>query len=281
MKTLELKDTLMAYKDNEYKLDDTIDLSELTQSMMREIGNLDSVLRDELIYSSFSQMILQGLYADKELENLLNQCLDYEHLFYEIGKTGDDSVFTRSFSLLIIAVILHVNLQKNFLSSADIEKVCQSLLKYLDAEQDTRGLVPGRGWAHSIAHVADALDELVKQPKLLPEKLEEIYSAILNKITISIECFTFDEDERLAIPVVSLLQKGLSEKIICEEIVSLGLEVKENSTAGDRSYFVYRANVKHFLSSLYFHLLAKEQNINVRKSIKQALMEFNQPFYQL
>lgn len=281
MKTLELKDTLMTYKDNEYKLDDSIDLSELTQSMMREIGNLDSVLRDELIYSSFSQMILQGLYSDEELENIFNRCLDHEHLFYEIGKTGDDSVFTRSFSSLIIAVILHVNLQKNFLSSADIELVSQLLLKYLDAELDTRGLVPGKGWAHSIAHVADALDELVKQPKLLPEKLNEIYNAIQNKITVNIECFTFDEDERLTIPVVTMLQQGLSEKFVCEKIVAIGLEVKKNSSAGDQSYFVYRANVKRFFSSLYFHLTAKEQNINVRKSIKQAIMEINQSFYQL
>ena len=32
----------------------------LITAILREIGNVDPVLRDELIYSSFSQMILRG-----------------------------------------------------------------------------------------------------------------------------------------------------------------------------------------------------------------------------
>ncbi|WP_404451389.1 DUF2785 domain-containing protein [Virgibacillus necropolis] len=281
MNTTELKETLMTYSGNDFQMDESNNISELTTAMLREIGNVDPKLRDELIYSSFCQMILQDFYSIEELKAILGTCLDDKHLLYRVGKAGDDSVFTRSFSTLIIAVILHVNLQKNFLTIDDIDEVYESLLKYLDQEQDVRGLVPEKGWAHSIAHVADALDELVKQPNLLNEKLESVFTAILNKMAFNKDHYHYDEDERMVIPVVAMLERGLSESMVCEKIAATGNDIKQNFSTGGQSYFIYRANVKQYLSSLYFHLEAKEQNVEVRTSIKQAIKEINQPYYQM
>lgn len=281
MNTTELKETLTTFKNNEFRMNESINITELTSAMLSEIGNVDPVLRDKLIYDSFSQMIFKDLYSDKELKEILNTCFNHEHLFYKIEEAGEDSVFTRSFSSLIIAVILNVNLQRNLLTSNDIEKVYDNLLNYLDQEQDVRGLVPEKGWAHSMAHVADALDELVKQPNLSSGYLEIIFEAILNKITGNKNHFHYDEDERMVIPVIAMLQRGLDESIVCEKITQLANDVKENFSTGDQSYFIYRVNVKQFFGSLYFHLETKNQNAVIRTSIKQALKEINGAYYQL
>lgn len=281
MNTKELKETLLVYKNNDFKLDGSTNISELTAAMLREVGNVDPVLRDELIYSSFCQMVLQDCYSDEVLKDILETCLDEKHLFYEIDTVDEDSVFTRSFSSLIIAVILNVNLQRDFLTSDDIEKVYELLLKYLGQEQDVRGLVPEKGWAHSIAHVADALDELVKQPNLSAGDLKNVFVAILNKMAFNKGYLHYDEDERMVIAVVAMLKRGLYESMVCEKIAAIGSDVKQNFSTGEQSYFIYRANVKQFLSSLYFHLEMKGQNVEVRTSIKQALQEINQPYYQM
>lgn len=60
MNTTELKEILTTYKNNDFQMDGSVNISEFTTVMLREIGNVDPVLRDELIYSSFSQMILHG-----------------------------------------------------------------------------------------------------------------------------------------------------------------------------------------------------------------------------
>ncbi|ASN06958.1 DUF2785 domain-containing protein [Virgibacillus necropolis] len=281
MNATELKETLMTYKNNNFQMDESISISELTTAMLREIGNVDPELRDELIYSSFSQLILEDSYSDGELKRILTTCMDTDHLFYKIGEIGKDSVFTRSFSSLIIAMILLVNLQKNFLASNDIEQISVSLLKYLDQEQDIRGLVHAKGWAHSIAHVADALDELVKQPNLSIENAENVFTAIFNKMAFNKDYFHYEEDERMANPVIAMLQRGFSESMVCEKIAELANELKQNFSTGDQAYFVYRANIKQFLRSLYFHLETIEKNVEVRNSIKQALEGINQPYYQM
>lgn len=281
MNTIELKETLIKCKNNDFQLDEFVNLTELTTAMIREIGNVDPVLRDNLIYSSFCQMIVQGVYSHEELSTILKTCMDTEHLFFKIGEVETDSVFTRSFSSLIIGVILHVNLKKDFLTPDEIENIHTLLVKYLDQEQDIRGLVPEKGWAHSIAHVADALDELVKQPSLSTESVENVFTAILNKMTYDKSHFLYDEDERMVIPVMAMLKRGLDESVICERITELINDLKRNFSDGDQAYFVYRANAKQFLTSLFFHLDMKKQNSGIQNTIKQGMIEINQPYYQM
>lgn len=86
-----------------------------------------------------------------------------------------------------------------------------------------------------------------------------------------------DEDERMVIPVIAMLQRGLNESMVCRSYHY----IKKKFPTGDQSYFIYRANLKQFLGSLYFHLDHKEQNVETQDSIKQGLSEINQPYYQM
>nr|WP_242069344.1 DUF2785 domain-containing protein [Paenibacillus dendritiformis] len=83
-------------------------------------------------------------------------------MFYRIGSEGDSTVFTRSFSVLPIALILRRHRQKPFLDLAEFQQVKHSLISYVQEEKDLRGYVNEGGWAHSAAHAADALTELVR-----------------------------------------------------------------------------------------------------------------------
>ncbi|ASK61136.1 hypothetical protein CFK37_02470 [Virgibacillus phasianinus] len=281
MNTTGLRKILTTYKNNDYQIDKSLDMSELTAAMLREIGNVDPVLRDELIYLSFAQLIISDTYSDEILNELHHTCLDQNHLFYKIGETDTDSVFTRSFSSLIIAVLLHVNLEKGFLTEVEIADTSTLLVKYLSQEQDVRGMVPNKGWAHSVAHIADAIDELIKQPSLPTVNLEVIFHALLSKMAFHKEHFLYDEEERMAIPIVTMLQRGFDESIICEKVIKLTDDLKQDVSADNQSYYIYRANVKQFLSSLFFHLEMTEQARDVRDSIKQGLFQMNQPYYQM
>ncbi|MFB7160331.1 MULTISPECIES: DUF2785 domain-containing protein [unclassified Lysinibacillus] len=158
------------------------DRTYIIQSMMLHIGSLDSELRDDLIYGSFYELILEKNLLE---HSLLTELLDYSlknPLFKGITESESDLVFTRTFTSLLIALILHRDHEDDFLSEDKINDCKDQLLAYLSAETDVRGYVPGKGWAHSVAHMADAIEQLVKNQKLNKASYIEIASALYNAV---------------------------------------------------------------------------------------------------
>lgn len=237
-------------------LDGTIQLHELDeeriiQSMLYHIGSTDPELRDQLIYTLFYRFIIEDeQLTSKQLTEMYHTTLKY-HLFHGIGETASDTVFTRAFSTLLIALIVYQDRQQRFLSESDIDMLKAKLLAYLDCEIDTRGYVPAKGWAHSIAHVADALDELVLHPNLEETTFSEILEALWNKVMIP-AVYLHDEDERLLNPIFALLQRGMDEHelIVLLDDLPARLSVQKQQLEPEHYWHVVH-NVKSFLKSFF------------------------------
>jgi len=201
----ELKSILKDIK-NGRKIEQQEEQVQLIQSMIIHIGSLDSELRDELIYGTFYEWILEkNLLNHTLLTELLNECIN--HLLYKgIEENESDLVFTRSFTSLLIGLILNRDNQDDFLSAEIIAEVKEKLVAYLLDERDVRGFVLVKGWAHSVAHMADAIDALVKNPKLSRVFYVEIVNALWNTIIFQANhAFIHDEDERLLVPIFPYL----------------------------------------------------------------------------
>ncbi|HLR59661.1 MAG TPA: DUF2785 domain-containing protein [Pseudogracilibacillus sp.] len=110
----DLKRQLIEIRTNGYNFTD-YDLDNLSLKMIRNIGSTDFVLRDELIYTTFGQMILLKDLLDKnQLNQLLEICLDDQHLYYGLGEKETDSVFARAFTVLIIGLVLAADNRQSF-----------------------------------------------------------------------------------------------------------------------------------------------------------------------
>ncbi|MFD2043259.1 DUF2785 domain-containing protein [Ornithinibacillus salinisoli] len=276
-----LKQRLLELKYNNFQDLDVDELLPLMNAMLKYIGDTDPDLRDTLIYSSFSSLILEGRYSNENLRKLLVTSVSNDYLFYGIGRRQDDSVFKRSFSTLIIALILHVNIQKNFLSLVDMEEVADRLINYLEKEVDVRGLVDEKGWAHSIAHVADAMDELVNQKLLLESYRKKVMQTIINKMCYDDDYYLFEENERMVVPVISILRQGTNQFLLIEGIRQIAEDLREKYSSDEKSCLIYRYNFKQFLQSLYFHLEAIDLCEDIRREVKKALKVINQPYYAI
>ena len=168
----DLKDQLQSIAQNKFSVSPSIEPFELALKMVNHIGSPDSQLRDDLIYTAFATWILEyKLFNGEQLRQLLASVLDDKHMFYCIGEENTDSVFTRSFSVLLLPLILIANREERFLTDTHIQQIKTKLLQYLDGEKDLRGYVEGSGWAHAVAHVADTFDDLV-QSLYLPTVLQ-------------------------------------------------------------------------------------------------------------
>ncbi|MDG5472095.1 DUF2785 domain-containing protein [Jeotgalibacillus sp. ET6] len=244
----------------------------IVMSMLEHIGSTDAELRDQLIYTSFYRLIIESNHLESELlKELLNACLS-ELIFKGIGEEETDTVFTRAFSTLLIALILYRDNQENFLSSSTVTAIKENLITYMNQEKDLRGYVTDKGWAHSVAHVADTFGELVKNPKLNTDCYPEILGTLWNKILISKTVYVHDEEERLIIPILEMLDRGLTVQKIEELIQHLPIKLKnQKEQLESEKYWFLVFNVKTFLKSFYIKIHRNSKLLALQNSIEQAL----------
>lgn len=249
----DLKLMLTDIKDGTVRLQE-LDEERVIQSMLHHIGSTDAELRDQLIYTLFYRFIIEDEQLTNELlTDLFNSTLKY-HLFHGIGETASDTVFTRAFSTLLIALILYQDRQQGFLSEPDLDMLKAKLLAYLDCEIDTRGYVPTKGWAHAIAHVADAFDELVLHPSLDETEFGEILEALWDKVMFP-TVYLHDEDERLLNPIFALLGRGMDEHEIVVLLDGLPAQLNAQKQQLDPEHYWHVVhNVKTFLKSFFVKL---------------------------
>ena len=129
----------------------------ILDEMIENIGTTDPVVRDQLIFSAFCKLIFDNFLEKEQLEYILNSLLKNRSLFFDIENSTTDSVFTRSFTSLIFAAILEYDVTKQILDESIVRQVINASHDYMMNEQDLRGYVQDKGWAHAVAHGADLL----------------------------------------------------------------------------------------------------------------------------
>ncbi len=254
------------------------DLDFLIEEMLEQIGHTDEELRDQLIYRRFGQFILNDFIQADKLKHILAICLDDQHLFCQLGERDTDNVFTRSFSSLVIVLVLLKDIEERFLLEAEWEHVYRATINYLQKEQDTRGYIEGKGWAHSIAHGADLLATLVKHPFFKEEYIQECLEAIACCVGKE-KVFIDDEDERLIFAIEAMLEKGLDEQALVEWMRILVESVSKMELFSLR-YFQYRTNISNFIKSLYFRLAYRGMSQQRREEIVELMEKLHSQVYQ-
>lgn len=273
MNAHELKIVLQEIKNGERTWDDESKVI-IVKSMIKHIGSTDGELRDQLIYSSFYRLIFEKNHLEHELlSELLDTCLN-DLLFKGIGENGTDTVFTRAFTTLLIALILYRDNKDNFLSEGMVFNIKDKLIHYINLERDLRGFVSEKGWAHSIAHVADTFDELVKNPKISHGFYLEILNSLWNKIFVSSSVYVHDEDERILMPIIEMLNNGLEAQEIetLLQNIPIKLNIQKEQLEKEKYWFLV-FNCKIFLKSFHMKINRNSNLASLQKSIEKCLVE--------
>lgn len=262
-----LKEKLVKIISEDYLLGNKENYYPLGLEMLENIGSTEAELRDDLIYDIFSHWILDNRFTFEQLRTLLN--ISTSQLFYKLGEGNQDAVFKRTFSALVIALIIYKHRQENFLSEKELYELKDKLIEYMLKEKDLRGYVEVKGWAHSAAHTADALDELGLCNCFNNQDLLDILKAIKAKVCIGYYAYIDEESERMVTPVESIFnRKILSNEEIIHWLQSFNFEKSKDNYI---EYLHLKVNIKGFLRSLYFRLLEQEASNFIIEELKQVL----------
>jgi hypothetical protein len=272
-------------------LQDEYSLIKMTDDLIENLGSSSSKQRD------YSYMILStwisrsrnfSLYTKKQLVELGH--ISKSNIQKELGSsTLDDSIFLRSYSILILNDLTQIHEHQPYLSKEEIFDRLNLALVYIDKELDLRGFInEEKGWAHGIAHIADTFMILSTNKWLKEDQLHKMLFAILKKIKKpTTTVFIYSEEERLARSVVKIfINKVLSDQsidnflkklTIPHRLQSSGNFVWENFdknpwryvlTSHQDELFAYR-NLQNFLRSLYFQW----KNVDIENKRKRYIQK--------
>ncbi|WP_419957384.1 DUF2785 domain-containing protein [Psychrobacillus psychrotolerans] len=271
MEAMELKEILSELKSGEriWEAEETVII---IKSMIEHIGSSDGELRDQLIYSWFYHLIINKNLLDQDLLKELLEVALKDLLLKGIGDKDTDTVFTRSFTTLLIALFLSRDNEDDFLSQDVILQVKNKIVDYINLEKDLRGYIPYKGWAHSVAHVADTLDELIKSKKVDVKYFGEILNALWDKVLVSTTVYIHEEEERILVPILEMLERGLEIKEIQSLLQQMPGELhKQKMLVKEEEYWYLYANCKSFLKSFLIEVQKRPKLYPLQKSIEDCL----------
>ncbi|EMV0461032.1 DUF2785 domain-containing protein [Listeria monocytogenes] len=204
-------------KQNNYILPKDPDASnEIIDTMLSYLSSVDSELRDNIAYNIFFEWFVgQDNLTTDQKRRIYNYAVNKNNLLFKINIIDSDAVFQRSFLALIIALLLENNKVHNFLTNNEIRKTMNLLIELLEKEKNMHSFIEEKGWAHCIAHTADALDELIYQRTISEIDVKKIMTAITFFYKTNPNILTGEEDERLSNILITAL---FEQKINIEEV---------------------------------------------------------------
>lgn len=245
-------------KDRGFPVPEGTSAVELLVQMNALLASPDPVLRDDVAYSAAERWILRDRrLSPGDLRRVMNLWLS--NLQDGLGTPGDDRVFKRSFSALCLSLVAASDFTTPFLEQAEFDRFFDRTLEYFEKETDLRGFDPARGWMHTVAHTADVLQFLGRNPKLPPDRLARVLAAVTRKLQAADRVFEWGEADRLALALHAFARRAGSDPAFEKWIAHWATEharLWEKGPQVSPRQFALVENAKQILRSLFAALSA-------------------------
>ena len=260
-------------------------LDDLTAELTTMLGSTRPEVRDGTAYPAFATWIDRGVYDDL-LPGLGDGMV--AGLSVGLGETGTDTVFRRSFSALVLAECLERDNAQHLLTDAKVMEWGDRLATWFLTEQDTRGFVPGKGWAHAIAHGADTVGALGESPHLAgPEHallLDILAERILQQPADA--PLAAGEPDRIAHAAMRVLRRNtLGTDVLEPWVHRIGAAANPFGGPVDHDPFAPTAAAQAFLRAMFVQLSLAPEAPTVRSDLLlvviDALRMSNAPYLRV
>lgn len=246
-------------------------LDDLTAELTRLLGSTDPHEREDVAYPTLATWVDRGVYDD-----LLTGLGDgmAAGLAVGLGERNTDTVFRRSFSVLVLAECIDRDNRGALVPQQRILAWGDRVMAWLVREKDTRGYVPGRGWAHAVAHGADALGALARSAHFGMNELTVLLDVVADRVLMPGQpLLTAQEPDRLAFAVIEVLRRNVVPLTVLEPWVErITVATRARVPVGTDPMLV-RGNAEAFLRALHLQLLLGPRPPIVRPDLLLVLTD--------
>jgi hypothetical protein len=247
-------------------------LDDLTAELTRMLGDVDPETRDGTAYPTLATWVGRGVYDD-----LLIGLGDgmATGLGVGLGERETDTVFRRSFSALVLGECIARDISESLVPGPKLLEWGDRLATWLVRERDLRGYVPGKGWAHAVAHGADALGTLARSTHVGLVELTVILDVIADRVLLpSDRVFSHGEPDRLATATIEVLRRDVLGLPLLEPwITRIVAGASARGAYEDRDPFLVSGNPEMFLRALYIQLSLGHRPPAVRADLLLVLVD--------
>lgn len=262
--------------ENNYEVPEEHSLDTLSTELLGYLASSDPALRLGTAYPILEQWIREkNLFTDAQLREMIDKLT--ENLQKGLGKSDEDSIFLRSTSLWILAFIIQRDAQVSFLDQSQYNDILDQIIVYAQKEQDLRGWVDDKGWAHTTAHIASLLAAIAEHPYANRENDEKILSLIAEHTTrLTKYVYQYGEDDRMAHTVSIILQANRVEVSFLKAWIAQLESVMDLASEGmpfDIQVFHAYSNTRSFVRALYYPIeLCMEEKPAVWEDFRPLLL---------
>jgi hypothetical protein len=258
-------------KANGLKVPEDRPLSELTTELTAMLGDPDPAIRDGIAYPTLATWIAGGVY-DHLLEGLGDGMA--AGLTVGLGEDGTDTVFRRSFSVLVMAECIERDVGQHLVPGHTLVAWGDRIASWFIRERDLRGWVPGKGWAHAVAHGADALASLAASEAMGRLELTVLLDVMADRLLLPTDHFlVHGETDRLARATMRILRRDLVGLEVLEPwLARLGQGARAHGL-GDTDPYLVAGNVQSYLRSLHLQLALAPRPPATRSDLLLTVMD--------
>lgn len=245
-------------------------LVEMTEELTRMLGDPDPDVRDGIAFPTLATWIEEGVYDDL----LVGLGDGMTHgLVNGLGLTQDDSIFRRSYSALVLTECIDRSTHAGLAGPEVVLRWGDRVMGWWAREQDLRDFVPGKGWAHALAHGADALAALARSPYLGRLELTVILDVIADRLLADTDAFWVSgEDDRLALATMQVLLRNVLGLEVLEPWVARVAAAARGNGSASRNPFRVSGNVQGYLRSLHLQLALGAEHPDLRTDLLLVLI---------
>jgi hypothetical protein len=240
-------------------------LADLTTELTMMLGATDPRMRDGLAYPTLATWIDRGVYDDLIIGLGDGMATG---LAVGLGEQGTDSVFRRSFSVLVLAECIDRTNQEDLVPAAKLMEWGDHIASWYLRERDVRGFVPGKGWAHAVAHGADAIGVLARSEHFGRNELTVLLDVIADRVLAPVDApYTQGEPDRIALATLTVLRRNVVPLSVVEPWVTRIAAGATRATGADADPFLVTANAEAFLRALHLQLALAPSPPEIRSDL--------------
>ncbi len=246
-------------------------LADLTTELTTMLGSPDPHMRDGLAYPTLATWIDRGVYDD-----LITGLGDgmAAGLTVGLGERDTDTVFRRSFSVLVLAECIDRTNTEDLLPAGKVLDWGDRIASWLLREQDLRGYVPDKGWAHAVAHGADALGVLARSTHVGLHELTVLLDVIGDRVLAPGDwVYVHGEPDRLALATMTVLRRNVVPLSVVEPWIARLAAVAKLPTGGGGDPFAGTCNAEAFLRALHLQLAVAPGGPAIRPDLLLVLVD--------
>jgi hypothetical protein len=249
----------------------------LALGLVHCLGDPDPFLRDDIAFGMLESWMRAQKLSAATLRSLRTSQL-------ASLKQQDAAGLAQPFAALVLGEVARADRLSPNMSAAERSELVQAGAAYLSTVRDYRGYDPVQGWRHAVAHAADMLMQLARNPALGKQDQQRILAAVAAQLSAAsahtpAQVFLYAEGERLAVPVFNIA--GHADLTTAEwEAWFDTLAFK--ASAHDRmspAASAHRHNLRSLLTTLYIALnesVDQAQRERVLPLVRKALKRSSQ-----